>query len=58
MSKKEKKNTLFGGGWKKPVKDENGLEWCNCIYPNLTSLRSENSRGIAWCMRCKTPYYH
>jgi len=46
----------FGGGYRKPITDEDGLKWCNCINPNLVS--NYGGRGQAWCKKCKTPYYH
>lgn len=50
-----KPKKLFGGGWRRPITDEWGDKWCNCDIPNLTS---SFGRGLAWCMRCKTPWYH
>lgn len=43
-------------GKRKPVKDECGLEWCNCVEPKLTS--NMGGRGLAYCLLCHTPYYH
>ncbi|MDD5693571.1 MAG: hypothetical protein PHU86_03820 [Patescibacteria group bacterium] len=45
---------LFGGGYRKPIKDETGY-WCNCAIPNLVNSMG---RGTAYCLRCHTDYYH
>lgn len=42
-------------GWRKPVVDDDGHKWCNCTEPNLIR---PIGRGQAFCLRCKTPYYH
>ena len=51
---KSKPKKLFGGGYRRPIA-EDGLKWCNCFVPNLIS---PIGRGQAYCLRCKTPYYH
>lgn len=51
-----KAKRLFGGGYRRPITDEEGVKWCNCAIPNLIS--SLGTRGTAYCLRCKTPYYH
>jgi hypothetical protein len=56
MEKENKPKKLFGGGWRRPRREEkDGPLWCNCLIPNLTHGAP---RGNAWCLRCKTPYYH
>ena len=52
----QKKTKLFGGGYRKPIKCDDGLYWCNCFTPNLIS--NCGGRGMAFCLRCGTPYYH
>lgn len=50
---------LFGGGWQRPIIDEFGNKWCNCLIPNLRShYHFEEQKGQAYCLRCKCNYYH
>lgn len=51
------KKKLFGGGYRKPIVDEDGNKWCNCLIPNLTSHQGLG-KGQAHCMRCKCDWYH
>lgn len=48
---------LFGGGWRKPIKDEYGDKWCNCLIPNITSNHGIG-KGQAYCLRCHSDWYH
>lgn len=48
--------TPWNKGKRKPVIDDCGNEWCNCIEPNLTS--NAGGRGQAYCLKCGTPWYH
>jgi hypothetical protein len=43
-------------GKRKPMPDQDGILWCSCLNPNLVS--SAGFRGQAFCLLCKTPYYH
>lgn len=45
----------FGGGYRKSITDKMGLKWCNCTNPRLTTAMG---RGLAYCLKCGTPYYH
>lgn len=56
---KEKSNVknYFGGGWRRPIKDEYGDVWCNCYFPDLIS-NSGFGKGQAYCKRCKSNWYH
>ncbi len=56
MEETKEKKKSFGNGYRKPITDDVGLKWCNCTNPNLTS--NSGGRGQAYCMKCKTPYYH
>lgn len=51
------KSKLFGGGWRRPIKDEFGNKWCNCLIPNLTS-NIAGGKGLAYCLRCHCYWYH
>ena len=42
-------------GKRKPVIDDAGLAWCNCVNPNLSKT---THRGQAFCLLCNTPWYH
>lgn len=42
-------------GKRKPITDEFGQNWCNCEIPKLTT---GIGIGIAFCVKCCTPYYH
>lgn len=71
MKAKEKEDKLFqepnsnGGmvklriawnrGKRKPITDENGELWCDCKFPRLTTAIG---RGQAFCLLCKTAWYH
>lgn len=51
----ERKRTAWNKGKRKPITDEFGDKWCDCVEPKLVS---RISRGTAWCVKCMTPYYH
>ena len=48
--------TAWNKGKKKPEPDQDGLLWCNCDNPKLVS--NSGYRGQAFCMLCKTSWYH
>lgn len=56
MEEKGKKRTSWNKGKRKPIKDDMGLEWYDCENPKLISI--PGYRGQAFCMLCKTPWYH
>ena len=41
-------------GKRKPVIDEYGNKWCNCIEPKLTS---SIGKGQAYCLKCMNHWY-
>ena len=51
-----KKRIPWNKGKKKPEPDQDGELWCNCDNPKL--VRITGYRGQAFCMLCKTPWYH
>lgn len=53
-----KPKKLFGGGWQRPITDEDGNKWCNCIIPKLTHNRIPREAGTAYCIRCGEHWYH
>lgn len=53
MSKEKK--APWNKGKRKPIVDEDGLKWCNCISPDLVS---PVGKGQAYCLKCHTPWYH
>lgn len=50
------KRRPWNWGKRKPVEDDCGNKWCNCIEPKLTS--NAGGRGQAYCLLCHTPWYH
>ncbi len=50
------KRIPWNWGKRKPVEDDCGNKWCNCIEPKLTS--NAGGRGQAYCILCHTPWYH
>jgi hypothetical protein len=42
-------------GYRKPLKDESGVYWCNC---NIPVLVSPLNKGQAHCLRCDCAWYH
>ena len=44
-------------GKRKPIKDEDGVLWCNCITPKLVPA-GHYGRGQAYCIKCGEYYYH
>ena len=50
------KRKPWNWGKRKPVEDDCGNKWCNCIEPKLTS--NAGGRGQAYCLLCHTPWYH
>ena len=55
--KKETKRAPWNLGKRKPEKDENGLSWCVCIHPKLTSP-GPGGRGQAYCLLCHAYWYN
>jgi hypothetical protein len=45
---------LFGGGYVRPKKDEDGVLQCHCHIPNPAPWGD----GTHYCMRCKANWYH
>jgi len=43
-------------GKRKPVTDDCGNKWCDCVETKLTS--NAGGRGQAFCLLCMTPWYH
>jgi hypothetical protein len=43
-------------GKRKPIVDEMGNKWCNCIEPKLTS--NSGVGGQAYCLKCHSNWYH
>lgn len=54
-SNTKKIRIAWNKGKKKPIEDEHGIFWCNCKNPKLTT---HIGRGYAFCLLCKTPWYH
>lgn len=55
MSEPIKKKRGGDNGKRKPI-EEDGLKWCACTVPNLTS--NGGGRGQAYCLKCGFPWYH
>ena len=51
----EKIRIAWNRGKRKPEPDQDGVLWCNCKYPRLIP---NIGRGQAFCIKCKTPWYH
>ena len=54
--KEKNKKVAWNKGKRKPIIDDMGLTWCDCINPKLIAI--QGYRGQAFCMLCKTPWYH
>ncbi len=54
--KPEEKSRAWNYGKRKPIKDDIGLLWCGCLFPNLR--HNGNEIGQAKCMLCGYPWYH
>lgn len=52
----KKKRIPWNKGKRKPEPDQDGILWCMCLNPKLTSPIP--GRGQAYCLLCHTPYYH
>lgn len=52
----QKKRKPWNWGKRKPVEDDYGNKWCNCVEPKLVS--NAGGRGQAYCLLCHTPWYH
>lgn len=57
MGEVQKRNP-WNKGKRKPIVDEYGNKWCNCLEPNLTYLRLETEPGQAYCLLCHNYWYH
>lgn len=55
MNKLVEKKKPWNCGKRKPVIDDCGNKWCNCVEPKLTS--NSGGRGLAYCLLCHTPWY-
>ena len=44
-------------GKRKPVEDEYGNKWCNCLTPKLTS-NYPIQKGQAYCLKCHCHWYN
>lgn len=56
MNKVFRKKKPWNYGKRKPIIDDCGNKWCNCVEPKLTS--NSGGRGLAYCLLCNTPWYH
>lgn len=50
------KRKPWNWGKRKPVEDDCGNKWCNCVEPNLVS--NGGGRGQAYCLLCGEFWYH
>lgn len=56
LNNNSSKRRPWNWGKRKPVEDDCGIKWCNCVVPKLTS--NAGGRGQAYCLLCHTPWYH
>lgn len=52
------KKAPWNKGKRKPITDDLGYNWCNCVNPKLTKNILKEDRGQAFCLLCLTPWYH
>lgn len=52
----DNKKIPWNKGKRKPIVDEWGYRWCNCVNSKLIHIIG--FRGNAFCMLCKNPWYH
>ena len=50
------KRKPWNWGKRKPVEDDCGNKWCNCVEPKLVS--NGGGRGQAYCLLCGEFWYH
>lgn len=55
ISKEVKKKRGGDNGKRKPIID-NGIKWCNCTRPKLTS--NAGGAGQAYCLLCGNHWYN
>jgi len=55
LTPKDKKRP-WNYGKRKPIVDSDGLKWCNCTQPKLTS--NQGGRGQALCLNCMNFWYN
>lgn len=51
-----KKRHPWNKGKRKPIIDDSGNKWCNCVEPDLTS--SQGGPEQAYCLLCHNYWYH
>lgn len=57
VPKELKKKRGGDNGKRKPIIDDQGLKWCNCTVPKLSSTMGIGP-GSAYCRKCHCNWYN
>lgn len=52
------KKIPWNKGKRKPIIDDLGNKWCNCIEPKLVRNILPEDKGQAYCILCHNHWYH